>query len=82
MYCQPSPWLMVPSVMPWKRCAPSCTARKNACDFMIHDFRGERRTRVHDFEIEAIDLLPHFGAALFAHVAQIFARGGDAGDDR
>ena len=39
-------------------------------------------TRVHDFKIQAIELLPHFGAALFANVAEIFARGGDAGNDR
>src|SRR5579871_3693894 len=51
----------------------------------LHDprlFRPHVRARVHDLEIETIELLPHFGAALFAYVAEIFARGSDAGYDR
>lgn len=34
-----------------------------------------------DLQEEAVELLPHFGTALFADLAEIFAGGGDAGNN-
>ena len=44
-------------------------------------FQGLGRGRAVDLQIEAIELLPHFRAALLSHLTQIFTGAGDAGDD-
>src|SRR5580704_17385690 len=37
--------------------------------------------RAVDLQIQAVELLPHLGAALFADLAQVFARSGHAGQN-
>ena len=59
---------MVESVTPWNRCAPSLhRAKKNVG---VQQPRFTRRRAVH-LQIQTIELLPHFRAALLADLPQI-----------
>ena len=79
MKSQSSPWVMVPSVMPWKRCEAFLTCGEKFVGALALDlFQG---LAFHP-EVGAVDLLPHFERNLLAHVPGVFARGGDAVDDR
>jgi hypothetical protein len=68
---------MVLSVIPWKRRAFLHHPEKSVRVQNPPLLRGLR----HDFQIKTVELLPHFGAALFPYVAEILAPRGDARDD-
>ena len=78
MKSQPSPWVMVASVMPWKRCEPGMTRLKNSCGLA----RTMLRLVASHEKIEPVDLLPHFARNLFARRPRILPRERETGENR